>query len=74
MQALEGDRIWIHCEVNYRDSALLCLYHRLVEKQTAEQTARVMSPSWERDPVCKKYMALVYGPKFDKGLTGIEDE
>ena len=58
MQAFSNKKIWIHCVVNYRVSAFLYQYQRLVHGLTKEQAKAVMLPSWEPDEIWQAFMAI----------------
>jgi protein tyrosine phosphatase (PTP) superfamily phosphohydrolase (DUF442 family) len=58
MNALEGKKLWIHCVVNYRVSAFLYQYFRLVHKETPDEARRVIIDEWKPDQVWQEFMAL----------------
>ena len=47
MDAFSGDKIWVHCALNYRASAFLYLYHRLTKKQSKQEAESFIFPGWE---------------------------
>lgn len=65
MSAFSGDKVWVHCVKNYRVSAFLYQYQRLVHNVTAEDASRVMLPSWQPDAIWQRFMAM---SKQDIGL------
>lgn len=58
MTAFEGQRCWVHCVVNYRVSAFLYQYFRLVHLVGADQARNVMIASWSPDKVWQAFMKL----------------
>ena len=58
MLAFPIQKIWVHCVVNYRVSAFLFQYQRLVNGATKSEAMKVMLPSWQPDDVWKNFMAL----------------
>lgn len=51
MQAIINQKVWVHCALNYRVSAFLYLYYRLVRGLPEEEAIKVMLPGWEPDEV-----------------------
>lgn len=47
MDAFSDQKIWIHCALNYRVSAFLYLYIRIIKKGTKEEAERYLLPSWQ---------------------------
>lgn len=58
MQAFEGKKCWVHCVMNYRVSAFLYQYFRLVRGVDAEAAKTVIIGEWQPDSVWQKLMAL----------------
>ncbi len=58
MGALSKQKIWVHCVVNYRVSAFLYQYYRIVNKASPEKARKVMLPSWEPNKVWQKFMSI----------------
>jgi len=58
MQAFDGKACWVHCALNYRVSAFLYQYFRLVRKTDPEAARRVIIAGWQPDPVWQAFMAL----------------
>jgi protein tyrosine phosphatase (PTP) superfamily phosphohydrolase (DUF442 family) len=58
MQMLEGSKVWVHCALNYRASAFLYQYHRLVLGMPEEQAQAVMLPEWEPDEVWRAFLQI----------------
>jgi protein tyrosine phosphatase (PTP) superfamily phosphohydrolase (DUF442 family) len=55
MDALENDKVWVHCVVNYRVSAFLYLYRRW--KGLSEDEARLaMLPDWQPDSTWQRFI------------------
>jgi protein tyrosine phosphatase (PTP) superfamily phosphohydrolase (DUF442 family) len=47
MDALSANKVWVHCALNYRASAFLYLYSRLVKGESKADSARYIYPDWE---------------------------
>jgi len=58
MRALSKNKVWVHCVVNYRVSAFLYQYWRIVNKATPEEARKVMLPSWEPNEVWQQFMSI----------------
>lgn len=58
MTEFSDKRVWVHCVVNYRVSAFLFLYQRLVHGMATEEAGKVMLPGWQPNDVWKKFMQL----------------
>ena len=58
MEAISNQRVWVHCVVNYRVSAFLYQYQRLVHGLPDQEAKKVMLKSWEPDEVWQRFMAL----------------
>jgi len=58
MNALSEQKVWVHCVVNYRVSAFLYQYWRIVNKASPEVARKVMHPSWEPDKVWQQFMKI----------------
>ncbi|MET0106548.1 MAG: protein tyrosine phosphatase family protein [Sedimenticola sp.] len=58
LEALEGKKCWVHCVVNYRVSAFMYQYFRLVHKVSAEDAKKVIIAEWKPDQVWREFMAL----------------
>ena len=58
MRSFLNHQIWVHCALNYRVSAFLFHYHRLIEGEEIEHAKRVMLPSWKPNPIWQKFLAL----------------
>lgn len=61
MEAYVGQKIWVHCALNYRASAFLYLYQRCVKGNTHEQAKTVMLPTWKPDKVWSEFMRQPIG-------------
>jgi protein tyrosine phosphatase (PTP) superfamily phosphohydrolase (DUF442 family) len=58
MEAFGEKKRWVHCALNYRVSAFLYQYFRIVHKQSPNQAKKVMLSGWEPDAIWKEFMAL----------------
>jgi len=58
MRSLSDKRVWIHCVMNYRVSAFLYQYWRLVDGVSYKEAHGVMLSSWEPNDVWKKFMNI----------------
>jgi hypothetical protein len=58
MDAFKNKKVWVHCVVNYRVSAFLFLYMRLVKNATKEEASKVVLKSWKPNPVWADFMQL----------------
>ncbi len=58
MDAFKDKKVWVHCVVNYRVSAFLFLYMRLVKNATIEEASKVILKSWEPNDIWKRFMGL----------------
>ncbi len=57
MSILEGDKIWVHCALNYRISAFMQHYQRSVLHRSEEQIIPIIS-SWEPSEAWLDFMQL----------------
>jgi protein tyrosine phosphatase (PTP) superfamily phosphohydrolase (DUF442 family) len=58
MGALSDRKVWVHCVVNYRVSAFLYQYYRLVHGAQQQEAKKVMLASWEPNEIWQRFMAL----------------
>ena len=58
MNRYSENKVWVHCVVNYRVSAFLYQYQRIVHGEQPEQASKVMLASWEPDDVWQRFMAI----------------
>ena len=58
MGALSKQKVWVHCVVNYRVSAFLYQYWRIVNKASPGDARKVMLPSWEPNTVWQQFMRI----------------
>jgi len=58
LKAFEGKKCWVHCVVNYRVSAFLYQYFRLVRNVSSEEAKAVIIAGWQPDQVWREFMAL----------------
>ncbi|PCJ86280.1 MAG: phosphatase [Thiotrichaceae bacterium] len=58
MNAISNQKVWVHCVVNYRVSAFLYQYQRLIHGDTAEVARKVMLPTWEPNEVWLNFLAI----------------
>lgn len=57
MKTFSAQRVWVHCVVNYRASAFLYQYQRLVYGLPHAEALQVMLPTWEPNAVWQRFMA-----------------
>ncbi|MBN4080512.1 protein tyrosine phosphatase family protein [Beggiatoa alba] len=58
MNALSNQKVWVHCAMNYRVSAFLYQYQKLVFGASEGEAKKVVLPSWSPNRVWKEFMAL----------------
>ncbi len=58
MTMMQGEKVWVHCALNYRASAFLYQYYRLVLDKTAKEAQQVMLPQWKPDIIWQRFMKL----------------
>ena len=58
MDAFEGKKCWVHCVVNYRVSAFLYQYFRLIKNVSSQEAKQVMFAAWEPNEMWRRFMAL----------------
>jgi len=58
MHAFAHRKVWIHCAFNYRVSAFLYQYYRLVHGAPPQEAKKVMLSSWEPNDIWQKFMAI----------------
>jgi len=58
MQAYADRKVWVHCALNYRVSAFLYQYQRLVKGLPHEEARKAMLESWEPDEIWRAFMAM----------------
>jgi protein tyrosine phosphatase (PTP) superfamily phosphohydrolase (DUF442 family) len=58
MKALSHYKIWAHCVVNYRVSAFLYQYYRLVHGVPPQDAKKVMLSSWKPNVTWQRFMSL----------------
>ena len=56
MDTCRGEKVWVHCALNYRVSAFLFLYKRLIEGVSEPEAKEAILPSWEPDQVWNKFL------------------
>lgn len=69
MESCRGEKVWAHCALNYRVSAFLFLYKRLIEGVPEPEAQKVMLPSWEPDHVWRKFLKTTH----EDLITDIEE-
>lgn len=57
MKALDGEKVWVHCALNYRVSAFMYHYQRTVLK-IPEKGCVAMIEEWQPDDVWKTFLQL----------------
>lgn len=65
MDAFYGQKIWVHCVVNYRVSAFMYLYLRHAQGVAEHEARKAILPSWQPNELWKKLMRI---SKEDTGL------
>ena len=58
MGALSPYTVWVHCVVNYRVSAFLYQYYRLVHGAQPQEAKKIMLASWEPNETWQEFMAI----------------
>jgi protein tyrosine phosphatase (PTP) superfamily phosphohydrolase (DUF442 family) len=58
LRALAGQKIWIHCALNYRVSAFMYQYRRRVLGLDEAAARSPMFQRWEPDPVWRAFMQM----------------
>lgn len=56
MKVFSAHKVWVHCALNYRASAFLYLYLRIVEQQSAKQASSALLPSWEPNEIWSEFL------------------
>jgi RimJ/RimL family protein N-acetyltransferase/protein tyrosine phosphatase (PTP) superfamily phosphohydrolase (DUF442 family) len=64
LDALAGQRVWVHCAMNYRVSAFVYLYRRLRRGETEQEARYPMSTIWKPDGTWQAFIeqALAAAP------------
>jgi protein tyrosine phosphatase (PTP) superfamily phosphohydrolase (DUF442 family) len=63
MNAFKEKKVWVHCVVNYRVSAFLYLYMRLVHNATVEEASKVVLESWNPNDIWRSFMEIANDQK-----------
>ena len=58
LETFKGKKCWVHCVVNYRVSAFLYHYFRLVRKVSDSEAKKVVIAEWQPDQVWRDFMSL----------------
>jgi len=58
MQEAREHKIWVHCALNYRASAFLYHYHRLVLNQSETEAKKAMLPSWQPNAIWQAFLLI----------------
>lgn len=58
MREHENKKVWVHCALNYRVSAFLYHYHRMVLNQSDAQAKQVILPGWQPNAVWQQFLSL----------------
>ncbi len=53
-------RLWVHCALNYRVSAFIYQYYRLIKGEAPEQARKHMFSHWEPNPVWRRFMVISF--------------
>lgn len=56
MKTFSAHKIWVHCVMNYRVSAFLYLYFRVIEQQSAKQARSALLPSWKPNEIWSAFI------------------
>lgn len=51
-------KCWIHCVMNWRVSAFMYHYEKVINNKTEEQAQNVILPTWEPDEIWQKFLSL----------------
>ena len=57
MKALEGEKIWVHCALNWRVSAFMLHYQKVVMKRTSAEQIPMLE-EWKPDNVWQEFLKL----------------
>lgn len=57
MEALEGEKTWVHCALNWRVSAFMKHYQKSILKLTDADCVPMLE-SWEPDDIWRKFLGL----------------
>lgn len=58
MDAFKGQKIWVHCVLNYRASAFLYHYMRVSQSVSPGDADKAIHPSWKPNDVWERFMAI----------------
>lgn len=58
MTAFSEEKVWVHCVKNYRVSAFLYQYRKLVHNMPPEEAEMAMLPAWQPNEVWQQFLAL----------------
>jgi len=58
LRSLEGQKVWIHCAMNYRVSAFMYLYLRQVQGLPDREAKSPMFERWKPDKIWSKFMLV----------------
>lgn len=58
MAMLQPEKTWVHCAMNYRVSAFMFQYYRLILKLPENIANKVIFPDWQPNQVWQQLMAL----------------
>jgi protein tyrosine phosphatase (PTP) superfamily phosphohydrolase (DUF442 family) len=59
MSGFSDEMVFVHCVANYRVSAFLYQYQRIVLGASVEEAKKVMLPSWKPNAVWQRFMAII---------------
>ena len=57
MRVLEGDKVWVHCALNWRVSAFMLHYQRSVLHRTEDEIIPIIA-SWQPQEIWQDFMKL----------------
>jgi protein tyrosine phosphatase (PTP) superfamily phosphohydrolase (DUF442 family) len=58
MNLMQDNKVWVHCALNYRASAFLYQYYRLILNKSVQEAKQVMLPQWQPDRIWQQFMKL----------------
>ncbi|HID81241.1 MAG TPA: phosphatase [Chromatiales bacterium] len=58
MDMLEGEKVWVHCAMNYRVSAFMFCYLKRVKGYAEEEARSPIFDFWQPDAVWQQFMRM----------------
>lgn len=68
MAALQGKKVWVHCQVNMRASSMVFLYRTIVLKEEPQKAFEAVSKVWVPNGVWQRFIEAqmtAHGMSFD---------